>query len=788
MQGAHKKALVIGISNYSHLQTLDICKNDGIDMYEVLSSLDYEISDENNLIGEAKGEKIKDAIDDFFSDSNSKPDDTLLFYYSGHGIPDVYGDIYLASSDIDPNEPHRKGFSFEELTKRIQRTTSTKVVVILDSCYSGSAKLSKGDGESAAKLGMTAIEEQSKKLQGQGKYILSASQALQEAIALTTDKHSLFTNYILQGLKGDPKSIDNEGNVTPESLGMYAYREIMSLPADKRSKQKPITRADGSANIVLASYPKLKSSKVEDDQASMLNLLREGKVEEFNKRREKNSKTPLDFSMENLHGIHIPGANLSSANLRRTNLSASDLEGADISNADLSRADLEGSNLSKANFSNVVLESTNLSNANLTRSNLSNANLTRSNLSNANLFSADLQQAKLIGTDLRGTILTEANLNGADLRGAIFEEGRNPIDIKDISTAVTSDAKKDDAPPTTMHTSSPVMSPIRNIYESDKEIGAPIKTNTPIIQKKLEPNGPQKPISKDSLSKKDLDSTQVSDNDPSAPSTRPITNNSIYNAVTKADETTIHKGILEGRTKIFVAVLAAVAAIGVILSLTLFFHFNHLSTATTIASNSPNQTLPATPKTPGNQTPGSNQTKPTIPKPNSPNQSPHIIPKTPPDVPLLSLVNDTDLQRYAYGWNDGAIACNSGHTIPEINSYLLSDNYTKHHTEMYHQGYGAALAHCKNLFNSNIITPNPRIPVPFLSLDKDPDLNRYDHGWNDGAIACNDDQTIPEINSYLLSDDYTKHHTDMYHQGYGAALAHCNIHIDNVLAIENSNP
>ncbi len=161
---AQKKALIIGISNYTHLQTLDICKNDGTEMYKVLESLGYEISDKNKLLGEAKGEKVEDAIYDFFSDSKSNLDDTLLFYYSGHGVPDVDGDIYLASSDIDPNEPYRKGFSFEKLTKMIQRTMSTKVVVILDCCYSGSAKLSKGNEESAAKIGRITIEETIKKI------------------------------------------------------------------------------------------------------------------------------------------------------------------------------------------------------------------------------------------------------------------------------------------------------------------------------------------------------------------------------------------------------------------------------------------------------------------------------------------------------------------------------------------------------------------------------------------------------------------------------------------------
>jgi hypothetical protein len=285
----------------------------------------------------------------------------------------------------------------------------------LDSCYSGSAKISKGNEEDAAKVGRITIEDKSRKLQGQGKYILSASQAAQEAYALTTGEHSIFTYYLLQGLRGDTKSIDKEGNVTPESLGKYAYREIMSLPLDKRPRQKPITRAVGSANIILASYPELKPLKIEDMLASMLKLLRESKVQEFNKMREENSDilTMPDFSMENLHGVHIAGANLSSANLKRVNLAEADLEGANLSsanlfradleganlsNANLFRADLEGANLSKTNLSKALLETSNMSNANLTRANLSNANLTKSNLSYANIFSGDLQQANLIGS------------------------------------------------------------------------------------------------------------------------------------------------------------------------------------------------------------------------------------------------------------------------------------------------------------------------------------------------------------------------------------------------------
>jgi len=72
----------------------------------------------------------------------------------------------------------------------IQKGGSQRVVAILDCCYSGAAKVSKGHADDAAKLGRIAIDEKLRKLlQGQGKYILSASQAAQEA--LTKYDHSI---------------------------------------------------------------------------------------------------------------------------------------------------------------------------------------------------------------------------------------------------------------------------------------------------------------------------------------------------------------------------------------------------------------------------------------------------------------------------------------------------------------------------------------------------------------------------------------------------------------------
>jgi hypothetical protein len=119
-----KKAIVIGISDYDLLQPLDFCKTDGTEMYDLLRSLGYEIPDRHKLIGRVEREGMRDAIIDFFRNRNVRPRDTLLFYYSGHGVLDAYGDHYFAASALDPFEPDIEGFLFDELTKIINKSVS----------------------------------------------------------------------------------------------------------------------------------------------------------------------------------------------------------------------------------------------------------------------------------------------------------------------------------------------------------------------------------------------------------------------------------------------------------------------------------------------------------------------------------------------------------------------------------------------------------------------------------------------------------------------------------------
>ena len=148
-EGEQKRALIIGISDYtdSHLPKLDFCKNDGRSILSVLSQIGYNISDTHKLIGRVRIENLRKAISSFFK--TGKPNEILLFYYLGHGVLDEEGDMYLASTDIDSDNPDSEtGFPLNELTKLVRKSISN-VVLILDCCYSGSVQVGKGDEEAA---------------------------------------------------------------------------------------------------------------------------------------------------------------------------------------------------------------------------------------------------------------------------------------------------------------------------------------------------------------------------------------------------------------------------------------------------------------------------------------------------------------------------------------------------------------------------------------------------------------------------------------------------------------
>ncbi len=60
----------------------------------------------------------------------------------------------------------------------------------------------------------------------------------QKSYAKKEQGHSIFTHYLIESLKGDLDIVDNEGNVTPDSLRNYVYDQVTTI----FPRQKPIKK------------------------------------------------------------------------------------------------------------------------------------------------------------------------------------------------------------------------------------------------------------------------------------------------------------------------------------------------------------------------------------------------------------------------------------------------------------------------------------------------------------------------------------------------------------------
>src|SRR5207247_7537614 len=96
------RALLVGNSVFPEdgaLGDLHGPRNDVAAMASALSHVEWGLHDPTNvqsLVDEAKA-VVEGAMEDFFS--SASPQDQLLFFYSGHGIHEVYERLFLATID-----------------------------------------------------------------------------------------------------------------------------------------------------------------------------------------------------------------------------------------------------------------------------------------------------------------------------------------------------------------------------------------------------------------------------------------------------------------------------------------------------------------------------------------------------------------------------------------------------------------------------------------------------------------------------------------------------------------
>ena len=110
------------------------------------------------------------AIGEFYRDR--RRDDLTLLYFTGHGVKDDDGRLYLAMRDTKRDSLLFTGLSTEQIDYAMESCSSRQKVLVLDCCYSGAfraGRISKGD------LEVHTLE----RFRARGRVVLTASDATQ---------------------------------------------------------------------------------------------------------------------------------------------------------------------------------------------------------------------------------------------------------------------------------------------------------------------------------------------------------------------------------------------------------------------------------------------------------------------------------------------------------------------------------------------------------------------------------------------------------------------------------
>jgi len=277
-----KYALIIGNTEYADpgLSQLSAPGKDANDFARVLKDKDVCAFDKVEVLLNQPEHIVRRAIDDFLD--QKKPDDLLVLYFSGHGVRDEVGALYLAVKNTNRFRLRSTAVKSDYIRDAMDQSRSRRQVLILDCCNSGAF----AQGTKAAtgvSIGTASAFEG-----GYGRIILTASDSTQFAwegdkVIGETD-NSLFTHFLVEGLGGDA-DIDGDGCITVDELYDYTYEKV-KLATPKQTPSKFSSKQQGE--ILLRDNIRIEDKKpapLPDDLVAAMNnslpYIREGAVSQL---------------------------------------------------------------------------------------------------------------------------------------------------------------------------------------------------------------------------------------------------------------------------------------------------------------------------------------------------------------------------------------------------------------------------------------------------------------------------------------------------------------------------
>ncbi len=190
---------------------------------------------------------------------DAEKEDLILVYYSGHGLLDAHGKLYLAANNTKPSLLLSTAVSVAAIRDCLRQSSCQRFVLILDCCYAGAMHdlfSAETDGEFPTSSDAGGI----------GEFVMAASTAIQRAEQAQDDKLSLFTKYLVEAIASERGDLDGDGVITLSELFDYAKERVA-----KDQRQEPRQWVTGSArSFILARTQRAQENRMQATVAEHL--------------------------------------------------------------------------------------------------------------------------------------------------------------------------------------------------------------------------------------------------------------------------------------------------------------------------------------------------------------------------------------------------------------------------------------------------------------------------------------------------------------------------------------
>lgn len=206
---ADKWAIVVGISKFKDPRwDLMYPAKDAEDFASFLIKEGNFAEDHVKVLtnSEATRENILTAMGSKWLPENVKPGDIVVLYFASHGTSaamDAAHKNFLVAYDTDPQNAFATGIELQDLARTIKRRLNTeRIILVLDTCHSGSAQPGAKALVAPAKFSFTDL------LQGTGQMVIASASENQIAHDSLRYKNGIFTKHFIDGLRQNKKLAD----------------------------------------------------------------------------------------------------------------------------------------------------------------------------------------------------------------------------------------------------------------------------------------------------------------------------------------------------------------------------------------------------------------------------------------------------------------------------------------------------------------------------------------------------------------------------------------------------